>query len=254
MSSEYKRLGWVQAYASQGTGLAANIYSQARTMVPGFAETFVLQLEETAINIAVPYVTVAQDSAVKVLSSVDAQVKSAPAAQLACRPAPALLFTTAPGPAPPLTAYACLPTLQVDKSMGLIEGVHSKNLATFNGAKEQCYSYVEGTVNQAKALLDPTPYIQWTSDKVAVYANPDKIVDTSFQILDPVAGKVATLGKRTDQNCFSAGGHITPAQDERTPSLLPSFCPAVPEPVIKTGLKTYGTVHDTVVVSLLALC
>jgi hypothetical protein len=175
MSSEYKRLGWVQAYASQGTGLAANIYSQARTMVPGFAETFVLQLEETAINIAVPYVTVAQDSAVKVLSSVDAQV---------------------------------------DKSMGLIEGVHSKNLATFNGAKEQCYSYVEGTVNQAKALLDPTPYIQWTSDKVAVYANPDKIVDTSFQILDPVAGKVATL---------------------------------VPEPVIKTGLKTYGTVHDTVV-------
>lgn len=90
---------------------------------------------------------------------------------------------------------ACLHTLQVDKSMGLIESVHSKNLATFNGAKEQCYSYVEGTVNQAKALLDPTPYIQWTSDKVAVYADPDKIVDTSFQILDPVAGKVATLGK-----------------------------------------------------------
>lgn len=27
----------------------------------------------------------------------------------------------------------------------------------------------------------------------------------------------------------------------------------MPEPVIKTGLKTYGTVHDTLVVSLLAL-
>jgi hypothetical protein len=83
----------------------------------------------------------------------------------------------------------------VDKSLGLVEGVHSKNLATFNGAKEQAYGYVESTVNQAKALLDPTPYIQWTSDKVATYADPDKIVDTGIQILDPVAGKVVTLGR-----------------------------------------------------------
>jgi len=175
MSVEYKRLGWLQAYASQATGLAGNVYTQARGFVPGFAEPFVLQLEETAFSIAVPYVTVAQDTAEKVLSTVDAQV---------------------------------------DKSLGLVEGVHSKNLATFNGAKEQAYGYVESTVNQAKALLDPTPYIQWTSDKVATYADPDKIVDTGFQILDPVAGKVVTL---------------------------------VPEPVIKTGLKTYGSVHDAVV-------
>lgn len=84
---------------------------------------------------------------------------------------------------------------QVDKSLGMIEGIHNKNIATFNGAKDSAYHYVEGTVNQAKALLDPTPYIHWTSDKVATYVNPDKIVDTSFQILDPVTGKLATMGE-----------------------------------------------------------
>lgn len=83
----------------------------------------------------------------------------------------------------------------MDKSLGLIEGIHNKNIATFNGAKDSAYHYVEGTVNQAKALLDPTPYIHWTSDKVATYVNPDKIVDTSFQILDPVTGKLATMGE-----------------------------------------------------------
>jgi len=72
--SEYKRLGWVQAYAAQATGIAGNVYSQARTLVPGFAEPFVQQLEETAINLAVPYVTAAQDTAEKVLSGVDTQV------------------------------------------------------------------------------------------------------------------------------------------------------------------------------------
>lgn len=81
--------------------------------------------------------------------------------------------------------------------MGLLTGalsygrdLHSKNLATFNGAKDQCYSYVESTVEQAKALVDPTPYVQWASDKVATYVNPDKILDTSFE----VAGKFAAFG------------------------------------------------------------
>lgn len=83
--SEYKRLGFLQAYASQATGIAGNVYSQARTLVPSFAETFVQQLEETAINIAVPYVTAAQDGAVKVLGSVDAQVRPWSSAEHACR-------------------------------------------------------------------------------------------------------------------------------------------------------------------------
>lgn len=93
--SEYKRLGFLQAYASQATGVAGNVYSQARTLVPTFAETFVQQLEETAINIAVPYVTAAQDSAVKVLGSVDAQVRPCLSAEHACRAAPARFCTTA---------------------------------------------------------------------------------------------------------------------------------------------------------------
>lgn len=88
MSVEYKRLGWLQAYASQATGLAGNVYTQARGFVPGFAEPFVLQLEETAFSIAVPYVTVAQDTAEKVLSTVDAQVRWPTSVQHACRAAP----------------------------------------------------------------------------------------------------------------------------------------------------------------------
>lgn len=74
MSSEYKRLGWVQSYAAQATSVAGNMYTQARNLVPGFAESYVQQLEETAFKKAVPYVTVAQDTAEKLLSSVDAQV------------------------------------------------------------------------------------------------------------------------------------------------------------------------------------
>jgi len=184
--SEYKRLGWVQAYAAQATGIAGNVYSQARTLVPGFAEPFVQQLEETAINLAVPYVTAAQDTAEKVLSGVDTQV---------------------------------------DQSLGLVNNVlgygrdlHSKNLATFNGAKEQAYSYVESSVQGVKALLDPTPYVTLVSDKVATYVDPDKIVDTSFE----VAGKVATFGP--------------------VPKVLETA-----DPLIKTSVKAYGGVHDTVV-------
>jgi hypothetical protein len=100
----------------------------------------------------------------------------------------------------------------VDKSLALIEGVHSKNLATFNGAKEQCYSYVEGTVQQAKSLLDPTPYLS----KLAALADPDKIVDTSFQYLDPVAGKVAPYGEQGSPSIRDGtASHITLAPSPR---------------------------------------
>jgi hypothetical protein len=72
--SEYKRLGFVSTYASQATSLAGHVYTQARTFVPGLAEPYVQQLEDTAITYGLPYVTVAQDTAEKVLGSVDAQV------------------------------------------------------------------------------------------------------------------------------------------------------------------------------------
>lgn len=85
-------------------------------------------------------------------------------------------------------AYVLLP--QVDSLFSYGLDLHSKNLSTFNGAKQEAYGYVEGSVNQVKAYLDPTPYIQLIGDKAATYVNPDKILDTSFE----VAGKVATFG------------------------------------------------------------
>lgn len=87
--------------------------------------------------------------------------------------------------------------MQVDSAvctlLGAVDyarGVHEKNMNTFNGAKNQYYSLVEGTVNHVKQLLDPTPYIEWTSHQVKYYADPDKIVDTGVEY----AGKVATFG------------------------------------------------------------
>jgi hypothetical protein len=75
--SDLKRLSWLQAYAAQATGLAGNVYTQARGMVPGFAEGFVNQVEDATVSLAAPYLTLATDSAAKVLSSVDAQVGAA---------------------------------------------------------------------------------------------------------------------------------------------------------------------------------
>lgn len=90
---------------------------------------------------------------------------------------------------------AACPLSQVDASLGLVAGaisygrdLHSKNLATFNGAKDQAYGYVESTVNSIKAL--PTSYVQYLSKLAGSYVNPDLIVDTSFE----VAGKVASYG------------------------------------------------------------
>jgi hypothetical protein len=75
-------------------------------------------------------------------------------------------------------------------AVGYGRELHAKNLQTFNGAKERCFGLVESTVATAKALVDPKPYIAWASDKVSYYVDPDKVLDTSFE----VAGKVATFG------------------------------------------------------------
>lgn len=83
--------------------------------------------------------------------------------------------------------HALLALDQVDKVVSYGTELHNKNLATFNSAKDQCYTAVETTI---KAVLDPTPYVQWATDKVGQYADVDKLVDTSFE----VAGKVATFG------------------------------------------------------------
>jgi hypothetical protein len=87
--------------------------------------------------------------------------------------------------------------MQVDQTLGVVSSalsygreLHSKNLATFTEARDVAYGYVEGTVSQAKAALDPSPYVQWASDKVSAYVNPDKIVEASLE----VAANVASFG------------------------------------------------------------
>lgn len=74
--SELKRLGFVQETAVSATSLAGSVYSNARTLVPAFVEAYVAQLEDTAISVAAPYVTLAQDTAEKFLSATDDKVRS----------------------------------------------------------------------------------------------------------------------------------------------------------------------------------
>lgn len=173
------RLGFLQAYASSALVLAESSYKTARSFVPGFVEPYVQQLEETAVALGAPYLTAAQDTAEKVVRSVDAQVDG-------------------------LLAYSA--------------DLHTKNLSTFTSAKDQYFGLVETSLASAKALLDPAPYVSWAGDKVAQYADPDKIVDTSLD----VAGKVAAFGP--------------------VPKVLEIY-----DPLINAGVKTYGSVHDTVV-------
>ncbi|KAF6260823.1 hypothetical protein COO60DRAFT_1700162 [Scenedesmus sp. NREL 46B-D3] len=114
---------------------------------------------------------------------------------------------------------------QVDKSLQTLSSaldyskdLHEKNMNTFNGAKDQYYGFVDGTVDRIKALLDPSPYVQWASGKVEYYVDPDKLVDTTVEY----AGMVASFGP--------------------VPKVV-----EIADPLIKTSVKTYGSVHDTVV-------
>lgn len=93
----------------------------------------------------------------------------------------------------------------MDKSLQTLTGaldysrdLHSKNMNTFNGAKEQYYGYVEYGVNTVKSMLDPTPYVEWASSTVKTYADPDKIVDTGVEY----AGKVAAFGPGEPASCI----------------------------------------------------
>eukprot|EP00882_Tetradesmus_deserticola_P002821 GHRQ01002999.1.p1 GENE.GHRQ01002999.1~~GHRQ01002999.1.p1 ORF type:complete len:252 (+),score=82.87 GHRQ01002999.1:143-898(+) len=184
--TQLKRLGFVQGYASQGYQTLEGVYKTTRSFVPGFVEPYAKQAEETAVSIAAPYFTMAQDTADKLLAGVDGQV---------------------------------------DKSLQTLSGaldyskdLHEKNMTTFNGAKDQYFGFVEATVDRIKALLDPSPYIQWASGRVGYYVDPDKLVDTSVEY----AGKVASFGP--------------------VPMVVD-----IADPLIKTSVKTYGSVHDTLV-------
>lgn len=181
-----KRLGFVTGYAAQASSLAGSLYVSARTFVPGVVEPYVQQAEETALTFTAPYVTLAQDKAEKVLSTLDTQVDAS------------------------VQALA--------GAVGYGRELHAKNLQTFNGAKERCFGLVESTVATAKALVDPKPYIAWASDKVSYYVDPDKVLDTSFE----VAGKVATFGP--------------------VPKVLETA-----DPLIKTSKTAYDGLHDTLV-------
>ncbi|WIA42568.1 hypothetical protein OEZ86_008547 [Tetradesmus obliquus] len=185
-TTQLKRLAFVQGYASQGYSTCEGVYKTARGFVPSFVEPYAKQAEETAVSVAAPYLTKAQDAADKLLAGVDSQV---------------------------------------DKSLQTLSGallysrdLHEKNMTTFTGAKDQYYGFVEATVNRIKALLDPTPYVQWASGQVEYYVDPDKLVDTSVEY----AGKVASFGP--------------------VPKVV-----EIADPLIKTSVKTYGSVHDTVV-------
>jgi hypothetical protein len=184
--AELKRLEFVKGYVAQGVSITESVYQTARGFVPGFVEPYAKQLEETALNVAAPYLTLAQDSAEKVLVTVDGQVDST--------------LTTVFG------------------AVDYARGVHESNMKTYNSAKDQYFSVVESTVNHVKQLLDPTPYVQWAGQQVEYYADPDKIVDTGVQY----AEKVASFGP--------------------VPKVV-----EIADPLIKTSLKTYGSVHDTVV-------
>jgi hypothetical protein len=125
-------------------------------------------------------------------------------------------------------------------------------MSTFNGAKDQYYGFVEATVNRVKALLDPSPYVQWASGKVEYYVDPDKLVDTSVEY----AGKVASFGPG-EQGAHEFGNAHRNGRLGSCWCLysITVFLIAVPkvveiaDPLIKTSVKTYGSVHDTVVVS-----
>lgn len=177
---------FVQTYAASATTLAAGVYTTARTYVPAFAEPYVQQAEETAVAFTAPYVTAAQDKAEKVLSSLDSQLDAS--VQL------------------------------VSSALSYAGDLHTKNLATFNGAKEQCFGLVESTVASAKALVDPSPYVQWAAGQVGYWVDPDRLLNTSFE----VAGKVASFGP--------------------VPKVLETA-----DPLIKTSKATYEGIHDTLV-------
>jgi hypothetical protein len=74
-SAQLKRLAFVQGYASQGYSTAESVYKTARGFVPSFVEPYAKQAEETAVSIAAPYLTKAQDAADKLLAGVDSQVR-----------------------------------------------------------------------------------------------------------------------------------------------------------------------------------
>lgn len=205
-----KRIAFVQGYAATATGLAESAYKTARGFVPGFVEPYVRQAEETALNVGAPYLTLAQDGAEKVLRSVDAQVRRMGAWDAAPRPRSSPLSRGVPA------------SPQVDASLNTLAGalnysrdLHDKNMITFNGAKEQYFGLVESAVAQAKALLDPSPYVQrvegtvkWASDKVAFYVDPDKIVDTGVEY----AGKVAAFGPGERWRCTPRNARAQPPQ------------------------------------------
>jgi hypothetical protein len=73
-TTQLKRLAFVQGYASQGYSSAEGVYKTARGFVPSFVEPYAKQAEETAVSLAAPYLTMAQDAADKLLAGVDGQV------------------------------------------------------------------------------------------------------------------------------------------------------------------------------------
>jgi len=160
-----KRLYFVQDYAQQAASLAESFYKKGRGFIPGFVEPYYSQAEDYAAKNGAPYLTWAQDTGDKFLRSVDGQFDT---------------FANGLGGA-----------------LNYSRDLHGKNMSTFNAAKSQYFGIVESLVNNVKAKLDPTPYVQKAVDTGKVYgekavywADPDKVVDLGLEYY----GKATSFG------------------------------------------------------------
>lgn len=159
---ELKRLGFVRSYTSAFVGYGEGVYRKARSYVPGVAEPYVGQLEDSTTALAAPLIARVQDKAAELLAAVDGKVDG--------------LFGTVAS------------TLEYSRDL------HAKNMGSFSAAKESYYSLIEGVVNTTKAALDPQRYVQYAAeigksvvDTVIMYADPDKIAALASGVVDKVA-------------------------------------------------------------------
>lgn len=151
-----KRLYFLQDYAQLATSTLESGYKTVRGFVPSFVEPYFSQAEDLVTTHGAPYLTWAQDTADKFVRSVDGQVDA---------------FANGLGGV-----------------LNYSRDQYGKNMSTFNAAKSEYYGVVESLVNNVKAKLDPTPYIQNAvetgkvyGEKAAYWADPDKVVDLGLE-------------------------------------------------------------------------
>lgn len=192
-SPSLKRIGFVNDYASSAVSVSSSVYSKARSFVPGFVEPYVRTAEEKTTSISAPYVNWAQDTTSKVLKHVDTHLDS---------------------------TYNA-----VNGGVNFSKDLHSKNMKTFTGAKEEYFKWVESSVAALKGKLNPYPYAE------AVCAKLKEALDTAVTLADP------DLALDTVHDAWAKFASIGPVS-----KLL-----EIAEPVTNTATTQYVKAHDTVV-------